>query len=158
MNKKESDSSITKKINDQHCFHIDIVKKLHKSGVNIICGTDAGVLNTAAGFSIHQELQFYKEAGMSNYEALQTATINPTKTHRHFDKFGTIEIDKYANLILTDENPLEDISVLKNPKLVFIKGRAIDQPLMQSFKRKAYDRQNFSATLVRFVKYILWDK
>ena len=155
---KQNDPSVTKKTNDQHLFHIEIVRKLHESGVNIVCGTDAGVLNTAPGFSIHQELEFYKRAGMTNYEALKTATVNPTKVYSEYTKFGTIENGKYANLILTDGNPLQDLTSLQNPEFVMIKGRIIDKPLMKEFKQKAYKRNNYMASMIRMVKYILWEK
>lgn len=155
---KQNDTSVTKKINDQHLFHIEIVRKLHQAGVNIVCGTDAGVLNTAPGFSIHQELEFYKHAGMTNYEALKTATVNPTKVNSEYTKFGTIENGKYANLILTDGNPLQDLTSLQNPEFVMIKGRIIDKPLMKEFEQKAYKRNNYMASMIRMVKYVFWEK
>lgn len=158
MKRKASDATVTKKINDQHRFHIEIVKKLHQAGVNIVCGTDAGVLNTAPGFSLHQELEFYKVAGMNNYEALKTATVNPSTVYEEYKKFGTVESGKYANLVLTKENPLDNLSALKNPQKVFIKGRLIDEKLMEEFKQKAFDRKNYIATLIKFAKYILWEK
>lgn len=155
---KANDSSATKRINDQHNFHIEIIRKLHEAGVNIVCGTDAGILNTAAGFSIHQELNFYLQAGMSNYEALKTATVNPTKVYVEYTKFGTIEKGKMANLILSAGNPLNDLSILKDPEWVMIKGRLIDKSLMKEFKQKAYKRNNYIASMIRVVKYVLWDK
>jgi len=66
MDVKANNSNATKKINDQHNFHIEIIRELHKAGVNIVCGTDAGVFNTVPGSSIHQELSFYVSAGMTN--------------------------------------------------------------------------------------------
>ncbi|MDX1586442.1 MAG: amidohydrolase family protein [Balneolaceae bacterium] len=155
---KAKDSTVTKRINNQHYFHIEIIKKLHNAGVKIVCGSDAGVLNTAPGFSIHQELAFYKMAGMNNYESLKTATVNPSTVYPEYEKFGTIETGKFANLILTSENPLDNLATLKDPQYVFIKGRLIDEELMHDFKKKAFDRQNFVSTLIRFVKYILWGK
>jgi hypothetical protein len=158
ITRKANDSTVTKKINDQHLFHIEIVRKLHQAGVKIICGTDAGVLNTAPGFSIHQELEFYRMAGMNNYEALKTATVNPSTVYPEYEEFGTVETGNYANLILSWENPLDNLETLKNPQYVFIKGRLIDEELMEKFRQKAFDRQNYSATLIRFAKYILWEK
>jgi len=155
---KTNDSSSTKRINDQHNFHIEIIRKLHKAKVNIVCGTDAGILNTPAGFSIHKELSFYQQAGLSNYEALKTATINPTKVYEEYKKFGTIENEKIANLILSVKNPLSDLSTLKSPELVMVKGRVIDKQLMKEFKQKAYERNNYIASLTRIAKYILWEK
>lgn len=153
---KESNSNATKKINDQHNFHIDIIRKLHKAGVNIVCATDAGVFNTAAGFSIHQELSFYVEAGMSNYEALKTATVNPTKVYNNYKMFGTIEEGKMANMILSNENPLQDLNTLKNPEWVMIKGRVINKSLMKEFKEEAYKRSNYLPSMIRSIKYAIW--
>jgi len=158
INLKTNDTQVTEKMNAQHLFHIEIVRKIHQSGGKIVCGTDAGVLNTAPGFSLHQELEFYKMAGMNNYESIKTATVNPSTVYDEYEKFGTVENGKYANLILTKENPLDNLSTLKNPQYVFIKGRLIDQKLMVKFKQKAFDRQNYNSTLIRFAKYILWEK
>jgi len=107
-NTKLRDSSIVKKIINQHDFHLKIIKKLNEAGVTIICGTDAGIGMTIPGFSIHQELMFYKEAGLSNYEVLKTATVNASKTHSVMNNMGTIEVGKIANLIWIDNNPLLD--------------------------------------------------
>ena len=72
---KLRDSSIAETIKKQHDFHVTTINKLHEAGVTIICGTDSGIGVTIPGFSIHQELAFYKEAGLSNYEVLKTAII-----------------------------------------------------------------------------------
>jgi len=90
-NTKLRDSTIVNAIKEQHNFHLKILKKLHEAGVTIICGTDAGIGVTIPGFSIHQELAFYKEAGLSNYEVLKTATINASKTHSIMNDMGKIE-------------------------------------------------------------------
>ena len=97
-------------------------------------------------------------ARMNNYEALKTATVNPSTVYDEYKKFGTVETGKYANLILSKENPLDDLSTLKNPHYVFIKGRLIDEKLMETFKQKAFDRENYTATLIKFIKYIFWEK
>ena len=55
---KNEDATVTKRIKDQHDFHLLIVKKLYDRGVNIVCGTDGGIGITLPGFSIHQELEF----------------------------------------------------------------------------------------------------
>ncbi|MEZ5059026.1 MAG: amidohydrolase family protein [Saprospiraceae bacterium] len=140
MGRMAEDPDAKERINRQHQFHLEIVGKLHKAGVNIVCGTDAGIVNTPAGFSIHQELGFYKEAGMSNYEALKTATVNPSKLYPQFASFGTIEKGKTANLILIKGNPLEDLAYLKEPKWVMV---GIMHREFWIFKTNAYERKNF---------------
>lgn len=157
-NEKENNSSITQHIFKQHQFHLYIIKKMNEAGVNIICGTDAGIGITAPGYSIHQELALYKEAGLSNYEALKTATINPSKTHKELEQIGTIEIGKLANFILTSKNPLEDLSVLNNPEWVMIKGRKINKKILNQFTENARDRNNLVVTAFRYAEYLLVEK
>jgi len=157
-NAKLRDSSIVKTIKEQHDFHLNIIKKMHKVGVTFICGTDAGIGITIPGFSIHQELSFYKEAGLSNYEILKTATINASKTHIIMNNMGTIEVGKFANLLLVDANPLLDLSALQNPTKVFIKGRKLDRETLDSFENEAKNRSNLIASAVRYLENLIIEK
>ena len=157
-NTKLRDSSIVRAIKKQHDFHLKIINQLHEVGVTFICGTDAGIGVTIPGFSIHQELAFYKEAGLSNYEVLKTATINASKTHSIMGEMGTIEVGKIANLILIDNNPLSDLSVLQNPTTVFIKGRKLSRKTLDSFEKKAENRNNLIASAVRYLENLIIEK
>ncbi len=155
---KLRDSSIVKVIKTQHDFHLKIIDKLHETGVTFICGTDAGIGVTIPGFSIHQELAFYKEAGLSNYEVLKTATINASKTHSIMNNMGTIEVGKVANLILVDNNPLSNLSGLQNPSTVFIKGRKLNRKTLDSFEKQAKNRNNLIASAVRYLENLIIEK
>ena len=157
-NTKLRDSSIVKAIKNQHDFHLKIIKKLHETGVTIICGTDAGIGITIPGFSIHQELAFYKEAGLSNYEVLKTATVNASRTHYIMNKMGTIEVGKIANILLVDNNPLLDLSVLQNPKTVFIEGIELSRETLNDFKGRAKKRKNLIASAFRYVENLLVER
>lgn len=157
-NQKEDDNSITAYILKQHQFHKYCIKKMNEEGVNMICGTDAGIGITAPGFSIHEELALYKSAGLSNYEALKTATINPTRTHQILKNVGSIEQGRLANFILTSKNPLMDLSALKDPEWVMIKGHLIDKNLMEELKEKARDRKNLFATAIRYAEYMFIER
>ena len=157
-NAMHEDSGAVTRIKNQHDFHLKILKKLHEAGVNIICGTDAGIGVTVPGFSIHQELAFYKEAGLSNYEVLKTATVNPSKTHSIMNNMGTIEVGKAANLILVNSNPLVDLSALQNPSTVFIKGRKLNRETLDSFNEKARNRKNLIASAVRYLENLIVER
>jgi imidazolonepropionase-like amidohydrolase len=158
FNTQLRDSSITQKIKNQHDFHLAIIKKLHEAGVRIICGTDAGIGVTTPGFSIHQELAFYQEAGLSNYEVLKTATINAANTHQIMNNMGTIEVGKLANLILVADNPLEKLSTLQQPTAVFIEGRKLTRETLDSFEEQASDRNNLIASALRYVENLIIEK
>jgi len=158
INTKQQDSSIVKSIKNQHNLHLKIVKKLHETGTTIICGTDAGIGVTIPGFSIHQELTFYKEAGLSNYEVLKTATVNASKTHSVMSNMGTIEVGKVANLILIDNNPLLSLSALQHPKTVFIKGRKLNRDALDNFEKQAKNRKNLVASAIRYLENLMVEK
>ena len=158
FNAKQKDSTVVRRIKNQHNFHITIVQKLHESGVNIVCGTDAGIGITLPGFSIHKELKFYKEAGLSNYEVLKTATVNASKTHSIMNSLGTIEVGKVANLLLVDENPLIGLSSLENPAYVFVKGRKLNRKTLDSYNEKAKKRKNLMASALRYLENFIFEK
>ena len=155
---KQEDPSTVDRIKKQHDFHLTIVKKLHKAGVPIICGTDGGIGVTLPGFSIHKELAFYKEAGLSNYEVLKTATVNASQTHAIMNQLGTIEEGKVANLLLVDENPLTNLTTLENPTYVFIKGRKLNRKKLDSFNEEAKNRKNLIATGIRYLENLIIEK
>ena len=157
-NTKLNDSSIVSSIKKQHDFHLYIVNQLHEAGVPIVCGTDAGIGITLPGNSIHQELAFYKEAGLSNYEVLKTATINASNTHRVFNNLGTIEEGKIANLLLLDNNPLESLDALKKPSQLFIKGKLLERETLDNFEEKAQNRKNFIASAVRYLENLIKER
>jgi len=158
QNSKSNDSSVVSNIKAQHDFHLKIVKDLHDAGVNIICGTDAGIGVTMPGKSIHKELQFYSEAGLSNFEVLKTATINAANTHELMSNMGTIEKAKIANLILLNDNPLEDLSTLQNPAAVIINGHYLSQEFLEVLKQEALERNNLLYTALFYLENLLVEK
>ena len=103
---------------------LGIVKRLQTAGVPFLAGTDtpAGV-DVLPGFSLHQEMQRFVDAGFTPTEALQTATINPAKFLGRQADFGTVEKGKIADLVLLDANPLEDIRNTHRIAAVFADGR-----------------------------------
>src|SRR5215470_10973108 len=90
---------------------LDMVQLLHKAGVPFLAGTDTppGVY-IFPGFSLHEELQRFVDAGFTPLEALQTATINPARFFGAESQFGTVEAGRYADLVLLSANPLQNIA------------------------------------------------
>lgn len=152
---KTTDSTIVDRIKKQHLFHLWAIKQLHDAGVNIVCGTDAGIGITVPGFSIHQELALYQQAGLSNFEVIQTATVNVSKTHHLLNNIGTIEVGKTANLILLKKNPLKNLNALRKPQLVITNGTIITRKSLDNFEIKAKNRRNFLATTIRYLENYL---
>lgn len=53
-------------------------------------------------------IALYVEGGLTPFEALSTATLNPARYLRAIDSLGTVEVGKLADLVPLDANPLED--------------------------------------------------
>jgi hypothetical protein len=104
-----------------------ILSGLHAAGVQLLLGTDAiGGIGIVPGFSIHDELRILVENSFTPYEALLTGTVNAAKAVERMTgdgDFGSIEIGKRADLILVSGNPLEDITIIKDPLGVMASGR-----------------------------------
>ncbi len=97
-------------------------------GVKIMVGTDANLPPVVPGFSLHDELISLHNAGMSNVQALQSATIIPATYLK--SNSGKIAVGYDANLVLLDKNPLLDISNTKTINTVVTRGQVFDRALL----------------------------
>lgn len=102
---------------------LEAIGIMHKMGVPLLAGTDLGNPFIFAGFSLHDELELFVEAGLTPLESLQTATLNPAKYLGREVDLGTVESGKLADLILLDANPIESISNIRRINAVVINGR-----------------------------------
>jgi Tol biopolymer transport system component len=96
-----------------------MVLDIMKAGGLVVAGTD-----TPNAVNLHGELMAYTMAGMSPYDALKTATVNPAKALAL--NAGTIEAGKLADLIVIDGDPLADISNTRKIRRVIANGRVFD--------------------------------
>jgi imidazolonepropionase-like amidohydrolase len=95
-------------------------------GVKILAGSDfAGFPYVYPGISLHEELGLLVRAGLTNIEALQTATINPAIFMSVQDLCGSMSVGKYADLILLDKNPMEEIKNTQTINTVILKGKIV---------------------------------
>ena len=108
-------------------FNSRLVKAFKKAGVPIVAGTDAGSSGVVWGFSLHDELELLVEAGLTPEEALTSATRLPAVWLGIDNMVGTIEAGKYADLVLLDANPLNDIKNTRKISGVFVNGRWLDR-------------------------------
>jgi imidazolonepropionase-like amidohydrolase len=65
-------------------------------------------------------------AGLTPFEALRAATVNGAEVVGMTVRKGTLTPGKDADMILVPANPLEDLTVLRTPAGVMIRGRWLD--------------------------------
>jgi hypothetical protein len=108
-------------------FHVRLVKAFKEAGVPMVAGTDAGTSGVVWGFSLHDEIELLVKAGLTSEEALVSATRLPAIWLGIEDKIGTVEVGKYADLVLLDANPLDNISNTRKISGVFVNGQWVNR-------------------------------
>lgn len=104
----------------------DMVKALWNAGVPLMAGSDSPEFFIVAGLALHDELATMVDAGLSNYAALQTGTVNPATYLGIANRTGTIEEGKEADMILLNKSPLENIRNTRTIEAVFKDGLYYD--------------------------------
>jgi len=111
--------------------------KLHRAGVAIGAGTDAGVTNTWHGWSTLRELRLMVHAGMTPLEALTAATGTSARALNVEDERGTLAKGKLADLVLFDGRPDREIADVLKIARVFQGGEEVDREALRALMAEA---------------------
>jgi hypothetical protein len=102
-------------------------KFLADKGVLILAGTDVNNPFCVPGFGLQQELVNLHQAGLTNLQVLQTATINAARFLYRENDLGTVTSGKLADLLILDENPLLDIQNTQKIYAVVVNGKYLSK-------------------------------
>ncbi len=105
---------------------LKIQNQYYKAGSRHLAGSGTDVFGTMPGISLHQELDLLTKAGLSEREALASATGN-FATVFGWKETGQIKPGCRADIVVTEKNPLENIKNLKSISLVILSGQVIDR-------------------------------
>ena len=110
-----------------------VIARLQKEGIKMLLSPDASSKYMMTGCNMINEMELLKNANLSNFEILQMATVNFATFHKEYN--GVIKVDKPADFIILDQNPLEDLQTLRNVKGVFFNNNYIDNKALEEIKK-----------------------
>lgn len=123
---------------------IECAKAALANDIPVVLGNDVGC-PWITQYDFWRELYyFHKFVGVSNAFALYTATSRSAELARLGDVTGTIAVGKSADLIVTAENPLDDLRALRHVEQVMARGRLYAHP-------KFHERKNVTAELDKYL-------
>lgn len=102
---------------------LELARRLHEGGVMLTAGTDANNPWIVPGASLHRELELLVQAGIPALDVLTIATRNGARVMQIDDEVGTIEVGKWADLVLLGSDPVTDISNVRDVEWVMQAGR-----------------------------------
>ena len=110
----------------------DGTRKLHEAGVPIGAGTDAPVLP----WGMHLELEELVAAGLTPGEAIAAATSVAARILGAEAEIGTIEEGKWADLLILNGDPLEDIRNTRKIWNVIQRGQVVDREALVTARER----------------------
>jgi imidazolonepropionase-like amidohydrolase len=100
-----------------------MVVDLNKAGVPLMIGTDLMLPGIIPGYSVHEEMMIWQEAGIPPADILRSATIVPAQFMGLGDRLGSVSEGKIASMVLVRANPLEDINNAQQIESLFMRGK-----------------------------------
>lgn len=127
-------------------FSVENAVRLIKAGVPQLVSTDAGTIDpdvakdfgpdggpgglgghaSLIGEAEFEDMEAMRQRGMTPMMILQAATRNIAAAYHKLDSFGTLERGKFADLIVVDADPLQDVQNLKKLSMVVKEGKTVD--------------------------------
>jgi len=127
----------------EHALHQrQALQKAAKAGVKLLIGSDSNPIGEIGILEMEQ----FVLSGVSEMETLIAATRNGAEMCGVLDMLGTVEEGKLADLVVVDGNPLDNISNIRNVKMVFKDGYSVD--LKRPFGPSSY----YDYFTVKFMK------
>jgi len=103
------------------------VKRLKDAGILIAAGTDAPYPGDFQGEGIHRELELFVESGLTPLEAITMATKNAATIVNAENRWGSLEAGKFADILILDGKPDQNIRDTRNIVAVVKEGTILDR-------------------------------
>ena len=122
---------------------IDCAKACLKNGIPVGLGTDTGCPYITHYDMWREVYYFHKFCNVSNAFALHTATLGNARLVGLGEETGSLEPGKCADLVVTGENPLEDLKALRHIDLVMARGNLYRSPKVKKMEKAERELDKF---------------
>ena len=109
-----------------------LIKACSQGGVGLLLGSDAPQVFNVPGFSVHHELRYLVQSGLTPFEALKTGTVNVAAFYNQSSTSGTVTAGKVSDLVLLNGNPLSDISATQSVEGVMLGSQWLPKAFVES--------------------------
>ncbi len=108
-----------------------LIKACSQGGVGMLLGSDAPQVFNVPGYSIHHELRYMVQAGLTPYEALKMGTVNVAAFYGLSSSSGAVAVGMVSDLVLLNANPLKDINATSSIEGVMIGTKWMGKALIE---------------------------
>jgi imidazolonepropionase-like amidohydrolase len=122
LNQNYDDKNLGHSNSEEYVAIVERFRAVYDSGVKIAFGTDAGVYPHGRNA---EQFRLMVDAGMSHIDAIRSATIVAADLLGQQDNIGELAVGRYADFIAVRGNPLENIDVLKDARVVAKEGEIV---------------------------------
>ena len=122
---------------------IDCAKACLENNIPVGLGTDTGC-PFITHYDMWRELVYFSRyCDVTPAFALYSATLGNAKIAHIDDRVGTVETGKVADMVITEKNPLDDLTALRNISAVISRGRRIDHPVIKKMEQVERELDKF---------------
>jgi imidazolonepropionase-like amidohydrolase len=116
-----------------------MVVDLNAAGIPLMVGTDLMLPGILPGYSVHEEMAIWQQAGIPAADVLRSATIMPAQFMGLGDRLGSISEGKTASMVLVRGDPFQDISNAQLIESVFLRGQYFSRNDLDQILAEARD-------------------
>ena len=122
---------------------IDCAKACLAQGIPVGLGTDTGCPYITHYDMWREVYYFHKFCGVSSTFALHAATLGNARIAGLGEETGSVEPGKCADLIVTRQNPLEDLKALRHVDVVIARGKVYRSPKVKKIEKAERELDKF---------------
>jgi imidazolonepropionase-like amidohydrolase len=119
-----------------------LIYECQRNGVGLLLGSDGPQVFNVPGFSVHHELKYMVDAGITPYQALQSGTLNVAK-YFNLSNSGMIKTGYVSDMVLLDANPLENIENTKKIAGVMLGNHWLAKDIIKADLKSLEKKRSF---------------